>query len=99
MKSLGWVVKGVGRLKPIAARRGRWDRYMGRDVMHSWVQNRIPGSAILDRLITSHSQPPELKCRSQGMIDPLLISNLYFLKQLALCFSQWMELSNQPQVN
>ncbi|NXX82867.1 NMS protein, partial [Urocolius indicus] len=30
---------------------------------------------------------------------PLLMSNLYFLKQLALCFSQWMELSNQPQIS
>ncbi|NWY55259.1 NMS protein, partial [Chionis minor] len=23
----------------------------------------------------------------------------FFLKQLALCFSQWMELSNQPQIS
>ncbi|NXW58162.1 NMS protein, partial [Eurystomus gularis] len=30
---------------------------------------------------------------------PLLMSDLYFLKQLALCFSQWMELSNQPQIS
>ncbi|KAF1401279.1 Neuromedin-S, partial [Eudyptula minor novaehollandiae] len=29
----------------------------------------------------------------------LLTSNLYFLKQLALCFSQWMELSDQPQIS
>ncbi|NXL29235.1 NMS protein, partial [Glaucidium brasilianum] len=31
--------------------------------------------------------------------DPPLMSNLYFLKQLALCFSQWMELSDQPQIS
>ncbi|NWI69641.1 NMS protein, partial [Todus mexicanus] len=31
--------------------------------------------------------------------DQLLTSDLYFLKQLALCFSQWMELSNQPQIS
>ncbi|NXS46649.1 NMS protein, partial [Balaeniceps rex] len=36
---------------------------------------------------------------SQGMKVPLLISKLYFLKQLALCFGQWMELSNQPQIS
>ncbi|KAF1659331.1 Neuromedin-S, partial [Aptenodytes patagonicus] len=36
---------------------------------------------------------------SRGMEAPLLMSNLYFLKQLALCFSQWMELSNQPQIS
>ncbi|NXD64183.1 NMS protein, partial [Eolophus roseicapillus] len=35
---------------------------------------------------------------SQGMIDLVLMS-LLFLKQLALCFSQWMELSNQPQIS
>ncbi|NXY87423.1 NMS protein, partial [Alcedo cyanopectus] len=35
----------------------------------------------------------------QGVTDPLLMSDLYFLKQLALCFSQWMELSNQPQIS
>ncbi|NWU49354.1 NMS protein, partial [Stercorarius parasiticus] len=29
----------------------------------------------------------------------LLMSDLYFSKQLALCFSQWMELSNQPQIS
>ncbi|NWR31479.1 NMS protein, partial [Tachuris rubrigastra] len=29
----------------------------------------------------------------------LLMSNLYFLKQLALCFSQWMEMSNEPQIS
>ncbi|NXN67982.1 NMS protein, partial [Himantopus himantopus] len=30
----------------------------------------------------------------------LLMSDvLLFLKQLALCFSQWMELSNQPQIS
>ncbi|NWZ76027.1 NMS protein, partial [Poecile atricapillus] len=34
-----------------------------------------------------------------GMIDTLLISILYFLKQLALCFSQWMEMSDQPQIS
>ncbi|KAM9594219.1 neuromedin-S isoform 4-T4 [Morphnus guianensis] len=27
------------------------------------------------------------------------VSSLLFLKQLALCFSQWMELSNQPQIS
>ncbi|NXF58236.1 NMS protein, partial [Ciccaba nigrolineata] len=31
--------------------------------------------------------------------DPPLMSNFYFLKQLALCFSQWMELSDQPQIS
>ncbi|NXB28341.1 NMS protein, partial [Eulacestoma nigropectus] len=31
--------------------------------------------------------------------DPLLMSVLYFLKQLALCFSQWMEMSDQPQIS
>ncbi|NWX15704.1 NMS protein, partial [Aegotheles bennettii] len=36
---------------------------------------------------------------SRGMKAALLTSNLYFLKQLALCFSQWMELSNQPQIS
>ncbi|NXQ81602.1 NMS protein, partial [Nyctibius grandis] len=36
---------------------------------------------------------------SQCIKAPLLMSNLYFLKQLALCFSQWMELSNQPQIS
>ncbi|NXT49017.1 NMS protein, partial [Pluvianellus socialis] len=31
---------------------------------------------------------------------PPLMPHLYFfLKQLALCFSQWMELSNQPQIS
>ncbi|NXN56825.1 NMS protein, partial [Rynchops niger] len=30
---------------------------------------------------------------------PLLMCDLYFSKQLALCFSQWMELSNQPQIS
>ncbi|NWY10191.1 NMS protein, partial [Aphelocoma coerulescens] len=29
----------------------------------------------------------------------LLMSVLYFLKQLALCFSQWMEMSDQPQIS
>ncbi|NXE14370.1 NMS protein, partial [Lophotis ruficrista] len=29
----------------------------------------------------------------------LLMSDLYFLKQLALCFSQWMELPDQPQIS
>ncbi|NWV45952.1 NMS protein, partial [Daphoenositta chrysoptera] len=29
----------------------------------------------------------------------LLMSILYFLKQLALCFSQWMEMSDQPQIS
>ncbi|NWT91263.1 NMS protein, partial [Urocynchramus pylzowi] len=37
--------------------------------------------------------------RSEGMIDTLLMSVLYFLKQLALCFSQWMEMSDQPQIS
>lgn len=75
-------------------------------VMRSSVQDGIPGSANASRasnqpagLVTSQSWLPELKCGSQGLKAPLLISNLYFLKQLALCFSQWMELSNQPQVN
>ncbi|NXW88534.1 NMS protein, partial [Alopecoenas beccarii] len=36
---------------------------------------------------------------SQGMKAPLLMSDLYFSKQLALCFRQWMELSNQPQIS
>uniref|UniRef100_A0A8C3KPT6 Neuromedin-S n=7 Tax=Charadriiformes TaxID=8906 RepID=A0A8C3KPT6_9CHAR len=36
---------------------------------------------------------------SQGVKAPLLMSDLYFSKQLALCFSQWMELSNQPQIS
>ncbi|NWS80276.1 NMS protein, partial [Toxostoma redivivum] len=31
--------------------------------------------------------------------DTLLMSVLYFLKQLALCFSQWMEMSDQPQIS
>ncbi|NWR87091.1 NMS protein, partial [Furnarius figulus] len=31
--------------------------------------------------------------------DTLLMFNLYFLKQLALCFSQWMEMSNEPQIS
>ncbi|NWV12271.1 NMS protein, partial [Ptilonorhynchus violaceus] len=31
--------------------------------------------------------------------DTLLMSILYFLKQLALCFSQWMEMSDQPQIS
>ncbi|NXO04682.1 NMS protein, partial [Rhinopomastus cyanomelas] len=39
------------------------------------------------------------RSKSPKMTDPLLISNLYFLKQLALCFGQWMELSNQPQIS
>ncbi|NXG45012.1 NMS protein, partial [Psilopogon haemacephalus] len=34
-----------------------------------------------------------------GESPALLTSDLYFLKQLALCFSQWMELSNQPQIS
>ncbi|NWH74077.1 NMS protein, partial [Piaya cayana] len=33
------------------------------------------------------------------MTAPLLMRDLYFLKRLALCFSQWMELSNQPQIS
>ncbi|NXS88567.1 NMS protein, partial [Erpornis zantholeuca] len=36
---------------------------------------------------------------SGGMMDTLLMSVLYFLKQLALCFSQWMEMSDQPQIS
>ncbi|NWW96489.1 NMS protein, partial [Rhynochetos jubatus] len=32
-------------------------------------------------------------------VAPPLTPDLYFLKQLALCFSQWMELSNQPQIS
>ncbi|NXD20179.1 NMS protein, partial [Spelaeornis formosus] len=36
---------------------------------------------------------------SKGMIDTLLMSILSFLKQLALCFSQWMEMSDQPQIS
>ncbi|NXV19118.1 NMS protein, partial [Cepphus grylle] len=36
---------------------------------------------------------------SQSVKAPLLMSHLYFSKQLALCFSQWMELSNQPQIS
>ncbi|NXE31780.1 NMS protein, partial [Ptilorrhoa leucosticta] len=36
---------------------------------------------------------------SEAMIDSLLMSILYFLKQLALCFSQWMEMSDQPQIS
>ncbi|NXH81152.1 NMS protein, partial [Edolisoma coerulescens] len=36
---------------------------------------------------------------SEGMTDTLLTSVLYFLKQLALCFSQWMEMSDQPQIS
>ncbi|NXU45064.1 NMS protein, partial [Drymodes brunneopygia] len=35
----------------------------------------------------------------EGMTDSLLMSVLYFLKQLALCFSQWMEMSDQPQIS
>ncbi|NWW58504.1 NMS protein, partial [Ifrita kowaldi] len=31
--------------------------------------------------------------------NSLLMSVLYFLKQLALCFSQWMEMSDQPQIS
>ncbi|NXL61001.1 NMS protein, partial [Chordeiles acutipennis] len=41
----------------------------------------------------------ELQCGSQGVKAPLLTSNLCFSKQLALCFSQWMELSDQPQIS
>ncbi|NXM11771.1 NMS protein, partial [Ploceus nigricollis] len=37
--------------------------------------------------------------RGSGTIDTLLMSILYFLKQLALCFSQWMEMSDQPQIS
>ncbi|NXE60519.1 NMS protein, partial [Calcarius ornatus] len=37
--------------------------------------------------------------RGSGMMDTLLMSILYFLKQLALCFSQWMEMSDQPQIS
>ncbi|NWQ76090.1 NMS protein, partial [Columbina picui] len=36
---------------------------------------------------------------SRPLKASLLMSNLYFSKQLALCFSQWMELSNQPQIS
>ncbi|NXN16646.1 NMS protein, partial [Indicator maculatus] len=36
---------------------------------------------------------------SRGVTDALLTSDPYFLKQLALCFSQWMELSDQPQIS
>ncbi|NXA67713.1 NMS protein, partial [Mohoua ochrocephala] len=36
---------------------------------------------------------------SEGVTDTLLMSVLYFLKQLALCFSQWMEMSDQPQIS
>ncbi|NXF04455.1 NMS protein, partial [Smithornis capensis] len=36
---------------------------------------------------------------SGTMTDKPLMSNLYFLKQLALCFSQWMEMSNEPQIS
>ncbi|NWW29773.1 NMS protein, partial [Panurus biarmicus] len=36
---------------------------------------------------------------SEGMIDTLLMPFLYFLKQLALCFSEWMEMSDQPQIS
>ncbi|NWT64252.1 NMS protein, partial [Prunella himalayana] len=42
---------------------------------------------------------PEQKHGSEGMIDALLMSILCFLKQLALCFSQWMEMSDQPQIS
>ncbi|NXR20916.1 NMS protein, partial [Cinclus mexicanus] len=31
--------------------------------------------------------------------DTVIMSVLYFLKQLALCFSQWMEMSDQPQIS
>ncbi|NWU77311.1 NMS protein, partial [Onychorhynchus coronatus] len=37
--------------------------------------------------------------RGSDMMDTLLITNLYFLKQLALCFSQWMEMTNEPQIS
>ncbi|NXW39725.1 NMS protein, partial [Nyctiprogne leucopyga] len=37
--------------------------------------------------------------RGSGVKAPLLTSSLYFLKQLALCFSQWMELSDKPQIS
>ncbi|NXP21233.1 NMS protein, partial [Scytalopus superciliaris] len=37
--------------------------------------------------------------RGSGTTDTLLMSNPYFLKQLALCFSQWMEMSNEPQIS
>ncbi|NXX90873.1 NMS protein, partial [Centropus bengalensis] len=37
---------------------------------------------------------------SQGVTAPPLMCDLYFfLKQLALCFSQWMEFSSQPQIS
>ncbi|NXT70592.1 NMS protein, partial [Chaetops frenatus] len=36
---------------------------------------------------------------SGGMKDSQLMFILYFLKQLALCFSQWMEMFDQPQIS
>lgn len=96
MKSLGWVVRS-GEAEALGRPGGGWGR-CGQGAMRSWVRSRAPGSAeggqANNRLIH------ELKCRSPGVADPLLTSHLYFfLKQLALCFGQWMELSNQPQVN
>ncbi|NWI44872.1 NMS protein, partial [Picathartes gymnocephalus] len=37
--------------------------------------------------------------RGSGMKDSQLMPILYFLKQLALCFSQWMEMFDQPQIS
>ncbi|NXY24739.1 NMS protein, partial [Atrichornis clamosus] len=42
---------------------------------------------------------PQGSGMSEGMMDTLLIFIFYFLKQLALCFSQWMEMSDQPQIS
>ncbi|NWV27479.1 NMS protein, partial [Origma solitaria] len=39
------------------------------------------------------------ECERDPAKDALLMSILYFLKQLALCFSQWMEMSDQPQIS
>uniref|UniRef100_A0A8C0VGL3 Neuromedin S n=1 Tax=Cyanistes caeruleus TaxID=156563 RepID=A0A8C0VGL3_CYACU len=94
----GGLVQRGGRLAPFAARSRRWNRY-GQGCGAAGCRIGHPAQQNTDGLVTNQSRLPEQKHRYEGMMDALLISILYFLKQLALCFSQWKEMSDQPQIS
>lgn len=74
MKSLGWVVRS-GEAEALGRPGGGWGG-CGQGAMRSWVRSRAPGPAEGGQ--ESNRPARELKCRSPGMADPLLMSRLYF---------------------